>query len=315
MTQQYLRKANLVLNLANVTTGNTVLDLSEMHFTFQTQAQYVGTPNSCIIRVFNLKRDTALSVVKEGSQLFLSAGYEGNFGQIFQGNIVQARIGRNGTDSYLDITASDGDTIYNDKIVSANYAAGTNALGRLGQLANSAKITTGVINVKTDDAKLHRGKTVFGLLRDHLDDLCGTIGANWKIENGVLDVIAQNAYKDDSTVPELGYLTGVIGVPEQMELGISIRVLLNPNISANKKIHLDNETMVQQYQFSTDFKAQIEAGWMPELSSDGFYKVLYVKHVGDTRGQDWYTDIIGYNDYKLLNPSQLIYLTENRIQY
>lgn len=304
MTQQYLRKASLLLELVNDKTGNAVLDLSNMQFTFQTQAYYLGTPKSVQLRVYNLSAETAKQVTKEGSQVFLSAGYEGNFDQIFQGLIVQARIGRNGTDSYLDITAVDGDYIYNNKLISTTIAAGTNALGRLGAISTAAGIKTGVLPKTASGAQLHRGKTIFGLARDHLTYLCGTIGANWTIENGVLDVIPQNAYKEDGTFPELNYLTGMVGVPEQMELGIAIKVLLNPSIGVNKKVKLDNAS-IQQYQFPIDIGQTAGAEFVPPIAADGMYKVLYVTHTGDTRGNEWFTDIVCYAGDNLINTSQL----------
>lgn len=318
MTQQYLRKASLLLELVNQKDGNTALDLSEMQFTFQTQAFYVGTPKSIQLRVYNLSATTAKRVVDEGSQIFLSAGYEGdsaegNFDIIFMGLIVQVRIGRNGTDSYLDITATDGDYIYNNKLINTTIAAGTNALGRLGVIADAAGIKPGVIPKTTSEAKLHRGKVIFGLARDHLTNLCSTIGANWTIENGLLDVVSQNAYKDDGTVPELNYLTGMVGVPEQTDLGIAIKVLLNPNISVNKKVKLDNAS-IQQYQFPISGNQTAGAELIPPISADGFYKVLYVTHTGDTRGNEWFTDIICYSGDELKNISQAVFYTENRIQ-
>jgi hypothetical protein len=33
----------------------------------------------------------------------------------------------------------------------------------------------------------------------------------------------------------------------------------------------------------------------PILPRDGLFKVGGVKHIGDTRGDDWYTDVVGYS--------------------
>ena len=285
-----------------------------MQFVFQTQAYYLGTPKNLQLRVYNLSAATAKKITSEGSQVFLSAGYEGNFAQIFKGTIVQSRIGRNGTDSYLDITATDGDYIYNNTLLNLTIAAGTNALGRLGVIANAAGLTTGSIPKTASGGQLHRGKSIFGLARDHLTNLCGTIGANWTIDNGVLDVVEQNAYKDDGTVPNLNYATGMVGVPEQTDVGITIKVLLNPNIGVNKKVILDNAS-IQQYQFPVSIGQTAGAELIPAISADGVYKVLYVTHTGDTRGNEWFTDIVCYSGDVLGNiNTQGKYSTEDRIQ-
>lgn len=292
MAQQYLRKASLVVEMAG-NGADTLLDLSEMHFTFKTEAWTISAPKNIQLRIYNLKAETAKSITQDGAKIFLSAGYEGNNGSIFVGEIVQIRTGReNGTDTYLDITAVDGDGVYNYSVVNISVAAGADVIGRVGAIAKAAGINKGVVQVQPDGAKLHRGRVYFGLARDHLDSLCGTIGADWSLNNGDLEVIAQNAYKAGD-VPLLTTATGMIGVPEQMEEGISIRVLLNPNIEINKLVQIDNKSL-QQFGFGVDLDSQSKIGFQPPTSADGKYKVLYVTHTGDTRGTDWYTDIVCY---------------------
>lgn len=299
MTQQYIRKASL-----RIGAGSQTLDLSELQFTFDVQAWVIETPRTAFIRVFNLSKSTARTVTKEGTQLILSAGYDGNFNTIFNGQITQARIGReNGTDTYLDITASDGDFIYNQGIVNFSVAAGSDVIGRLGQIATASNFKLGTIQAPANGAKLARGATYFGMARDHLRSEASTIGANWTISDGHLDVIADAGYKDGD-IPVINSGTGMIGVPEQTEIGISVRCLLNPALKQNMRVQLDNAS-IRQYQMQADIYGQAYAPFIPAISADGIYKVLFVNHHGDTRGQDWYTDFVAYS--KLLNEGQLPY--------
>ena len=226
MAQQYLRKASLLIELAGAT-EKTLMDLSELHFTFTTVAVTLETPKSLQLRIYNLKDDTARAVTIEGSIIFLSAGYEGNFDQIFQGEIVQNRRGRNGADSYLDITAVDGDGLYNYSLVNLTVSAGTDVIGRIGAIAQAAGAKVGTLVTQTHGERLHRGRTYFGLAREHLSSLCGTIGADWCIHNGELEIVGQNAYKPGD-VPVLNSETGMIGVPEQMEEGIPFACCSTP---------------------------------------------------------------------------------------
>ena len=304
MTQQYLRAASLVIELDN---DNTLLDVSELHFQFQTQAVVLQTPGSVQLRVWNLSGETARSITGHGNMIYLSAGYEGNQDLIFQGNIVQARIGRNGVDSYLDITAVDGDQIHNYGFISLSVKSGADIIGRIGSIAKAANIPLGNIGIPANTSQLHRGRAYFGLARDHLTGLCSTVGANWNINNGKLEIVAQNAYKPGD-VPLLTSATGMIGVPEQMEEGISIRVLLNPAIHQNELVQLDNAS-IQQYQYGLDKQSTSQINFQPSLSADGKYKVLYVTHTGDTRGDDWYTDTVCYAGNFISNLDQAQYQT------
>ncbi len=300
MTTQFLRKASLVVGA-----GSQAVDLSDLHFTFDVQAAVLDTPKTAYVRIYNLSTQTARLVTKEGTQLVLSAGYEGTFATIFNGQIVQARIGReNGTDTYLDVTAAEGDAVYNFATVSFSVAAGSDVVGRLGQIATAAGVKLGTVQAPSGGAKLPRGAVFFGLARDHFRREASTIGANWCIEDGRVDVIAEAGYKPGD-IPVITSATGMVGVPEQTELGISVRCLLNPGLRQNQRVQLDNKS-IQQYQFQTNLHAQAQAAFVPSLAADGIYKVLYVNHHGDTRGQDWYSDFVAYS--KLLNESQLPYM-------
>lgn len=300
MTQQFIRKASLVIGA-----GSQALDLSSLHFTFNIEAAVVDTPKTAYVRVYNLSPDTARTVTKEGTQLFLSAGYDGNFNTIFNGQIIQSRIGReNGTDTYLDITAADGDYVYNFGTVNFSMSAGSDVIGRIGQISTAAGVKLGTIQAPVTGAKLARGVAFFGLARDHLRAQCATIGANWCVSDGQLDIIAEGGYKSGD-IPAINAATGMIGVPEQTEIGISARCLLNPNLQQNLRVQLDNAS-IRQYQLQTNIDAQAQASFVPSLSADGIYKILYVNHHGDTREQDWYTDFVAYS--QLINESQLPYM-------
>src|SRR5690242_16802129 len=173
MTKQYIRKASLIIGA-----GEKARDLSNMQFTFDVRASTVVTPKTAYIRVYNLSSNTARKVTEEGESVILSAGYGGNFNTIFQGQIAQARIGReNGTDTYLDITAADGDQVYNFAVVNFSVKAGSDVIGRLRMLATAAGLPEGTIQAPENGPKLSRGVVYFGMARDFLRKECASIGA------------------------------------------------------------------------------------------------------------------------------------------
>ncbi len=301
MTTQFGRQAQLLIGA-----GTSLIDLSQMEIEFQVQGFMLSTPKTATIRIYNLTPDTARRVTSEGAQVILSAGYAGNFNTIFNGQLIQARMGReNGTDTYLDITAATGDYVYNHGFLNLTISSGPDIIGRLGQIANAVGLKVGTIQAPQSGTALPRGQVFFGLARDHLHALCASIGADWCInDNGELDVIASGSYKPGD-IPVINAASGLIGVPEQTEIGVMVRCLLNPNLQQNMLIQLDNAA-IQQYSYSTNFFSQAGAAFVPSLSADGKYKVLVVNHVGQTRGNDWYTDLICYSN--IVNEGQLQYL-------
>ena len=303
MAAQWIRKASLLIGISN----GDVLDVSDLHFTFETEAWIFETPKTLQCRVYNMAPATIKRIIDEGSNITLSAGYEGSFGSIFYGTIVQLRSGRlNGTDTYLDISGIDGDVIYNNAFVSATIADGSTAIGRLKSIAKSAGFQLGQVP-EQDTPPLPRGRVYFGAARTHLRPLAATLGANWSIINGSVHVISQNAY-NKGDVPVFTYATGLIGVPQQTLEGIAIKVLLNPAVEQGIKVKIDNAS-IQQFQADLGIGSEANNAWIPPIDRDGIYKVLYCTHSGDTRGQQWYTDMIGISGDKITSPSQAKYIT------
>jgi hypothetical protein len=288
---------------------------SGFHITFRVTHWDSSTPNSLTLRIYNLSDETAQQIRKEFVQVILRAGYPGNFGIIFKGTIQHINKGavnsdlmdldgvrsgnENATDTYLDVFASDGDEAYNWGIINTTLAAGytpkeVNAV--LGQAmflattvqgADGTKFVIGELPDSIPQPAAPRGKVMFGMARDHAHVLSRTNAMSWSINGGVLQWLPFSAYRPGEAVV-LTSRSGLIGVPQQTDQGIAVRTLLNPALGAGTRLQINNKSIMQapQSQAYHAFNA------LPSISEDGFYKILYVDHYGDTRGQEWYSDCI-----------------------
>lgn len=284
MSDQWIRKASLI-----VADGEEGLDLSELHFKFKVDQSDLETPNNCIIRVYNLSDKTAQAVEKEYTRVVLQAGYQnGAFGIIFDGTIKQVRRGReNATDKYLDILAADGDIASNFGVVSSTLSAGATPEDQTRVLADAMGVDQGYVSYGIG-ATLPRGKVLYGMARDHLRRLSQTAGSTWSIQNGKIQVVPLSSYLPSEAVV-LTSRTGLIGLPEQTEDGIKCKCLLNPKIRIGSQVQIDNAS-IQRQQISFEYTA---FNIFPTIADDGFYKVLVAEFEGDTRGNPWYTNIVG----------------------
>ncbi len=189
---QYLRQISLKIGDAK-----DALDLSDLRIRFAVRRGDLKTPNSADIRIYNLSENTTQRIQKEFTRVVLQAGYAGNFGVIFDGTIKQARRGRESqTDTYLDVTAADGDSAYNFAVMNVTLAAGSTANDHLQQALQSMAsrgITIGEMP-ELSGAKLPRGKVFYGLTRDFLDTLGKTQDVSWSIQDGQLTLIPNTAY-------------------------------------------------------------------------------------------------------------------------
>lgn len=286
MTQQYGRICKLTVG----DPAGEALDLSELRIRFGIINGDVQTPKTASIRVYNPAPETAKRVRKEFTQVVLQAGYEGAAGVIFSGQIKQVRIGReNATDTYVDILAADGDVAYNQAKISKTLAAGwTPTDWRNAALEAMAPygVTAGQM-APLPDIRSPRALVMYGMARDELRTLCETYGMTWAIARGQLQMLPVGAVLGGVAV-ELTSETGLIGLPTQTIDGIMAKCLINPLIRPGCQVRINNDS-IQEAAISTNVTY---VDTRPTKDTDGFYKVWAVAINGDTRGTEWYMDMV-----------------------
>lgn len=282
------------------TPNNSIgLDLSQLRFRFEVRASDLETPNTMIVRVYNAAPQTVNSITTEYDTVTLTAGYQtGNKGTIFQGNIRQTFQGRDrNVDSYIDIMAGDGDYAYINSVINKTFPAGTTTAQELSEYVSSLGLTLadsapGILLNGTGGtlAKNLRGKTIFGMSRLAMGQLADKADARWSIQNGVVYLIPNTGYLPGQAV-QVNSATGMIGTPEQTENGIIIRCYLNPLIRIGQLVQL-NENEINRNTLNKQMFPSYTSQYYPAtVTNDGFYRVLVAEHVGDTRGNDWYTEL------------------------
>ena len=288
MTRQWIREASLTIEGAS---GS--IDVSELRIRFKVNQNTLQRPNSAEITITNLSNETANKIQKEGKLVTLTAGYEGASKLLFKGDIIQKRKGReNPVDTYLTILATSGDKAYNFAVVNKSLAAGHTFRDQVNAAFEPMKehgITLGHIG-DLGSKIMPRGRTMFGMARDFLRDIAFSTNTAWSIQNNKLQLLEnQKTLPGDAVV--LNSNTGMVGMPVQTINGIIVRCLLNPEIHPGTRVQI-NQSSIQQAAFSPNYTAEVQNSMLPSIAEDGFYKALVVDHMGDTRGNPWYTDIV-----------------------
>ncbi|MFG1417163.1 hypothetical protein V5F38_05035 [Xanthobacter sp. V0B-10] len=287
MTRQWIRRVNLTVG-----SSGSATDLSEMRIRFSVRQGDVATPNNAELIITNLSQATANKIKKEYNSIVLDAGYDGNVASIFEGEIVQVRIGReNPTDTYVNIIAKEGHLAFNYGFVRKSLAAGHTYKDQVDTCLEALKehgITAGYI-ADLGMMKMPRGKVLFGMVRDQLRAICQATGASWSIQGKKLQIVKNDAYRPGDVIV-LNSRTGLIGMPVQTLGGIEARCLLNPQIRPGRRIQID-QASIQEAAFTTNYQ-NAQNYLIPETAVDGIYKVITVDHSGDTRGNPYYSDIV-----------------------
>ncbi len=305
-TQQFLRSCSLLVS----NTGGAALDLSSLRIKFAVKKTGVMTPNVADIRIYNLDLTTAAYIKKEFTKVVLQAGYVGNEGIIFQGNIKQFILGReNATDTFLDLNCGDGDQAYNFSVINKTIGGSgigstpTDQINAALQSLSKDGVGTNYIG-STPINKLPRGKSIYANSRDVLRAVADSHGFTWSIQDEQVVFISEKTYLP-GTVVVLNSATGMIGTPQQTVEGIKCKCLLNPKLRVHGRVQLNNGS-IEQFKVNTLVPGG-STTTPAELSSDGTYYILVAEHSGDTRGTEWYTNLITLTTDQSSNPVDAIH--------
>lgn len=288
--------------------------MSSFRITFSVVWPDTKYSKEAVIKIFNLAPDTVNRLTKgEFTRVQLLAGYADNSGLIFSGEIRYTIDGRdNPTDTFVIIQALECDQAFCYATVNTTLAAGYSKADTFRALLKSVGeygITTGVAP-QFDDVKMPRGKPLYGMHRDEMENLASQSDATWQYVGDTIQIRPKNTYSHQAVV--LNYQTGLVGLPQQtIGGGINVRCLINPSIQINGLIRLDNSTIYKTMLNPDDVRLPNSEQITPSepdvngvitypgaksppaaLSRDGDYKVVNLSYMGDTRGKPWYMDLV-----------------------
>lgn len=286
---QYMRHFSLIVTGTNL----QGIDLSPLHCKFAIKRSSNMTPNCADIRVYNLDLNTALQIKKQYKQVIIQGGYDSNFGVIFKGNIKQVILGReSATDTFIDLNCGDGDLAYNYAIVNTTIASGSSQSDQLKQIAAPMANLDTTLNPTQPDLQptvLPRGKTLWGGSKEYLRNLAQQNGLTWSIQSQQVQFIHQQGFAPGEAVV-LTSKTGMIGTPQQTNIGVNVVCLMNPLINPGRRIKIDNASVAQ---LKIDLGNPTDpVNLAPPLTADGVYYPLVIEQTGDNRGVDWYSKLI-----------------------
>jgi hypothetical protein len=223
------------------------------------------TPNKAEITIYNLTADSSAAFQQKNAVVRLLAGY-GAPSELFMGDIDRAIRNASGVDSVTKVEAADGGRKFRQAWISKTFAAGTTSDQVLRELATAAGLSLGYVS-PLPTVHLTSGLTLNGSVKDSLDVLVKTVGADWSIQDGELQVLLPTATTGEEAVV-ISPDTGLIGSPVRTKDGIEVVSLLQPTLRPGRRFQLT----------SRDFK--------------GIYRAKYVEHTGDSGWEyDFYTKI------------------------
>lgn len=268
----------------------TGLDLSDLHIVFDVSKSLTREANTGTVTIYNLNTETENDLMVNCNRVTIEAGYEGLFGLIYDGDVIQGIRGvENGVDYYLTLITMDCERFLNSGFI--NYTM-TRGMSKRDVAKNICNVSTNPVQLNSisssfNTAKYIRGKVVFGKSRDFLDQLAATSNANFYTDSGKVNLVSFNDISENEII-HLNSSSGLIGSPQQNAEGISFQCLLNPRITLYSLVNIPNDQIVEQ-EYS-DGNSVVYT-----LDQDNLYRIIKVEFSGDTRGQNWYTSCTATN--------------------
>lgn len=153
-------------------------------------------------------------------------------------------------------------------------------------------------------ANLPRGKSYFGnphpyltALADQNNLLSWFDNKGWNVDslqNPVGKLVATYAPVVPQGGPPArvnGTTLSLIGQPQQTQLGVNFRVLLDPNVQVTAP--LPQVAVQQQFIRQAPIAYPLPKGQGPPVPLVDQYVVVGIRFIGDTRGNAWYSEITG----------------------
>ena len=280
---------------------DTEMDVSLLKCEFQTKSTTETAVQIGTLVVYNMNAASEKAIIEEGFQISIFGGYEeGQYGEIFTGDIVQVfRNRENGTDYRLEILALKGMQSLFMNHVRSTVAAGSTPRDVVNAIAQQAdkKIEIGDVSEELPDQTLPRGKVLFGTPAKYLRDICTwNDAAYWEGEDGKLTVETVEQEIPADRVLYLTPMTGLVGTPIYTDQGIQIKMLLDARVKLRSMIKIDNELIQRQAIQIDPGSGQQKSDQLPQTAQfdkDGEYQVFSVEHKGDTWGDEWTTSVVG----------------------
>jgi len=267
------RRAALV---AGIGSGQAIR-IESLDFSFQVVKNLRREPNTAEIKIYNLAPSSRESLeAAEEQRIRLETGYREDVHTIFEGDLRKASSTREGPDIVTTIEGGDGERAFRQARTNRSFGEGTSVRSVIEDVAGGMGLGVGNLEAQTTGAGFEglgsiysEGTVVSGSSRESLTGLCRSIGLEWSVQDGNLQLLPfRTALRQTAVL--LSPQTGLVGSPSiDSENVLEAKALIIPGIFPGRKV---------------DVRAEFVTG---------VYRVTKATYQGSTFGAEWYVTIQG----------------------
>jgi hypothetical protein len=262
--------------------GCKEIDISENKISFELTKSSNSRENLGRIEIWNLSSETRKLITSSDSLVRVFAGYTESMGlvEIAQGDITNIRHNRNKTDTVTQIYIEDGNKKLRQNPISISFKGEVRLTDILAKLKIQSGLSFRLAGVASN-ASVSSGYSAMGGLDLVLNQLATIFNCSWSMQGGSILIRGQEATKDESVLL-LSAETGLIFNPETVK-----------QIS-EKLVDSDEPLPPSIYAVQSLLQPHLQVNDLIILKSqdlNGSFRIKKISHTGDTRGNDWYSNI------------------------
>lgn len=266
--------SNVAPTYAARPTGQAI-DITGLRIRFDIEKSVSRHPNKTTITITNLSSETRKILEKKPIAFSLEAGHDDVYRLLIAGDLHFAKSQIKGADWETLIQISEGGSAFNFARVNKTFRRGTPLVDVISHVAGQMGLALppSVTTSDTLRAQTATGTIVLGAARDELTRLLAPYGLHWSIQRGGLQVLADDEVGDLAPIL-VSQETGMIGSPtygNPTKSGkaptLHVKMLLYPGLVPGNAIQVVSKT------------------------ESGYFRIEKVKHVGDTHGEEWFSEI------------------------
>jgi hypothetical protein len=250
---------------------------------FEIKKSVLSNINSCRVDIYNLSQTTRNKITSDANSLVrVEAGYvqTGGVLEIGQGNISNVIHTSKSPDIITTIYSKDGFNSITNNPINLSFVDKTPLSSVINAIIDKLNLPIKYANYD-QNIQLKNGFSYVGSIPEVLDQLGIQYKFKWSIQNGQVQILKE----EESTGNRSVFLSDQTGLIESPEL-----VIKTKNLDLLKK---------NEYKVVSLLQPQLEAGDLVEIDSivlSGIFIVTELIHIGDTRGNEWYTKMVVTNN-------------------
>lgn len=253
--------------------------VERLRISFAVEKNATGEPNRAIVTIYNLDAATRNQIKAVEHVMLLRAGYSQApelqpLCCAMDIMDVQHQIAH--PETITTLSCGDGLNVQRNNKLKVSFKGGTSVKSIITNVADQLGVALRNLG-SVDDGNYANGFAEVGPPSDILDKLSGKIGAEWSFQNGELQ-FSKLDRPTNTAVVVLSPETGLIGNPQKrqkagqvivpgLKVGWVVKSLLIPQIEPNDRVRVKTSEV------------------------DAVFRVRKIRQVGDTRGDDWYSEM------------------------